>query len=108
MEVEFVELTGNSDLAGLKADAGTTEAKPVLKILFQPRFWGSYERRWEMGKYHLAPSIMRGWDTGDHMLCGLARGEEHERGEVKPGETLPGYICKKCRQVAIKRGYGKP
>lgn len=97
----------NSALAGLKAAALTTEAMPALRILFQPRFWGSYERRWELGKSHLAPSIMQGWDTGDHFLCGLARGEENHRGDIQPGEAIPGYVCKKCRQVALKRGYGE-
>lgn len=95
-------------LRGLKAEALTTEPLPALQIIFQPRFWGSFERRWELGKTHLAPQILRGWDTADHFLCGRPNSGEEQLGEdVKPGEPLPTSLCKKCRQVALKRGYGE-
>lgn len=94
-------------LEGLKAAELTTEPLPPLRIIFQPRFWGSLESRWEKGKAHLAPAILRGWDTADHFLCGRTNSDEDDsQGEIMPGAPLPGYICKQCRQIALKRGYG--
>jgi hypothetical protein len=94
-----------SILTGLKAEALTTEEKPTLRLLFLPRFWGSFESRWELGKTHLVPSVLRGWDDGDHTLCGIRYGESKHQGDVEPGQPLPRGICKNCRRVAIKRGY---
>ena len=94
-----------SRLKGLKAAEATTEAQPKLLILFLPRFWGSFERRWELGKEHLVPSALRDWDESSYTLCGLRYGESQSSGEVLPGQPLPTGICRKCLQVARKRGY---
>jgi hypothetical protein len=96
-----------SVLDGLKAVRLTTEAKPKLRLLFLPRFWGSFESRWERGKAHLVPSILQDWDDGDHTLCGIAYGESQFQGEIGPEDHLPRWICKSCHRVATKRGYGK-
>ncbi len=94
-----------SRLKGLKAIEATTEEQPNLRILFLPRFWGSFESRWERGKDHLVPSALRGWDESSYTLCGLRYGESQSHGEVDPGQPLPSGICRKCLQVARNRGY---
>jgi hypothetical protein len=77
-----------------------TETQPALRVIFLPRFWGSYERRWELGKNHLVAS-------GDRRtLCGHGTHTDADQGEhghirpLEPGEPLPGQMCKKCRAAA--------
>lgn len=93
-------------LDGLKAKDPTTTGRPTLLLLFLPRFWGSHENRWENGKTHLVPVVDQGWNEGRRTLCGFAYGESESSGELEPGQPVPPRICQKCRQVALRRGYG--
>lgn len=62
-------------LTGLKADDMVTEERPPLNLLFLPRFWGSLDSRYENGKTHLVPQVLRGWDEARATLCGRRVGE---------------------------------
>ena len=101
-----------SNLEGLKAAAGTTTARPPLRVVFVPRFWGSYESRMENGKNHLSPtSEDRGWQVARaHTLCGKPIASDTYDGDMFPArilgpqDAIPRNICRRCSQIASKRG----
>lgn len=102
-----------SALTGLKAIEGTTQPAPPLRIVFVPRFWGNQETRYELGKDHLVPLAQdRGWNVPrGHTLCGKPLNSDTYDGELfapkdlPAGAPIPSGICKRCRQIAGKRGY---
>lgn len=102
-------------LHNLKAEDGTTTERPALRIVFVPRFWGSQERRYELGKDHLVPQTSdRGWNVPRaHTLCGKPLNSDTYDGELIEPKSLPADApipkgsCKRCAQIATKRGYGR-
>lgn len=68
-------------------------------FLFLPRFWGSYESRWELGHWHYAHS------TEGRTLCGKPFGEyqQEERVTDKDPTETRSDVCKTCRKIRLKR-----
>jgi hypothetical protein len=68
-------------------------------LLFLPRFWGSYESRWELGHYHYAHSPQ------GRTLCGKPIGEyQNEERVTDDAITMTGGLaCKTCRRMRLKR-----
>jgi len=68
-----------------------------LKLIFRPRFWGSFESRWECGTTHLTRN-------GDRTLCGESTGEAREEGTVPLNGPIPKRVCKRCHKAARREG----
>lgn len=103
-------MSENGVLHGLKAKQGTDTERPPLRGILVPRFWGSYDRRWELARLHLVPVNRH---AACRALCGHqvgVTGEDELPGDFEPldpAKPLPSGrdVCKKCRAVATKRGY---
>lgn len=73
-------------------------------FFFMPRFWGSFESRWELGRWHYADRLPSGLIPA-RTLCGkgISEFQNEESIDAAQPSAAGRDVCKTCRRLWEKR-----